>query len=64
MGDVLKFEDAAREARIDDLRTQAETLMWDGDYSGAGILWDMLASEVAARSPEQVARMERNRGLR
>lgn len=44
--------DALREARILDFAECAKAMVQDGDFAAAEAYWDMLAAEVARRSPE------------
>lgn len=59
-----RITDWRRERRIRRLHRQATGALLDGHKSLALSLFHDLAAEVAARSPQQVARMETHRGLR
>ncbi|MHB1326885.1 MAG: hypothetical protein ACYC2K_01665 [Gemmatimonadales bacterium] len=53
-------QDSLRELRIDNYRRQmdaAETRLQ------RRVFWDLMQDEINKRSPEQIARMERERGL-
>ena len=54
-------EDALREARIERLERQWLVAHTPAERSEA---WDPLQAEIRARCPRQVAKMERERGLR
>jgi hypothetical protein len=54
---VLRLDDARRERRIAALSAKYERTHSRAD-------WQALVAEINARSPEQVARMERQKGLR
>lgn len=59
--DVISSEDMAREARID----EAFRLMFAAEDSQTARQYSKkLGDEIASRSPQQVARMEREMGLR
>lgn len=61
---IQRIADWLRERRIEDLREQVSEYMAAGrsDMARRSVL--RMAQEIKARSPEQVARMERARGLR
>lgn len=59
-------EDIARERRIRDIAAQMKRAIAAGPWGvvKAGELQEQLRVEIAARSPEQVERLERAAGLR
>lgn len=59
--DTTIDDDAARESRLDGLRIQFLTARSPDQRRE---LWAAIKREISARSPAQVDRMERERGLR
>lgn len=59
-----QLEDARHERHILEVSEKIEAARRRGDRRLARALWASLAELVSTRSPEQVARMERKRGLR
>lgn len=59
-----RLADWLRERRIEDLREQVSEHMAAGRSDEGRAAYARMALEIKARSPEQVARMERARGLR
>jgi hypothetical protein len=55
--------DKFRERRIAALSERVERWMDQGFRREAGVAFQEMAREIAARSPEQVRRMELDRGL-
>ena len=58
---LSRLSDWLREKRIDDLRQQ---FVDADDIRDRRRIWTRLRDEINDRSPEQVGRMERGRGLR
>ncbi|RZZ90623.1 hypothetical protein [Pseudoxanthomonas winnipegensis] len=58
-----RLADFQRERRIADLRREAQSAITDGHKSLAHAYWALMRQEIAARSPAQIDRMERARGL-
>jgi hypothetical protein len=54
-------EDAAREARIEQI---GASMVLSSDLTERARLWRELKAEIMARSPAQVLRLEREKGLR
>jgi len=59
-----RIVDLAREYRIACLAAKCNWLFDQGQIADAQDAWLEMAAEIRARSPEQVARMERAKGLR
>lgn len=57
------MDDVLREKRIDRMRRQASELHNQGKAAEANGIYRLMVAECNSRSPEQVARMERARGL-
>lgn len=56
--------DYQREFMIATYAERASQRASEGDFAAARMWFDDMCAEIAKRSPEQVARMERKRGLR
>lgn len=63
MSILQRFTDWRRERRIARLRDRCLHLCRDGQHDLALSVWEDLRDECLARSPQQVARMERRMGL-
>jgi hypothetical protein len=63
MNILQRFADWRRERRIVRLREHCLCLYRAGQHDLALSAWEDLRDECLARSPQQVARMERARGL-
>ena len=63
MSAIQRFTDWRRERRIVRLRDRCLRLYRAGRHDLALSAWEELRDECLARSPQQVARMERARGL-
>ena len=59
-----RVEDAAREVRIRNLVAAEKAEYRAGRVGLAVEAWMALKAEINARSPQQIARMERRQGLR
>lgn len=59
-----RISDWLRERRIDDLNQQVREHMAAGRSDEGRAAYARMVLEIKARSPQQVARMERARGLR
>jgi len=59
-----RLQDAAREVRIVALAASVEIEVACGRPALAHEAWDAMQAEINARSPQQIARMERRQGLR
>jgi len=57
---ILRLTDALRERRIKALADKIEAAPSRADKTA---LWEALKEELRARSPEQIERMNRERGL-
>lgn len=55
---IQRLKDALHERRIKRATAQAHAAYVAGDRAAARAMWHELAPLIAARSPEQVARME------
>lgn len=58
-----RIQDWRRERRINSIRRRFKKSVARGDKDGARALWAEYAREHTLRSPAQVARMEKARGL-
>lgn len=58
-----RLADFQRERRIASLRRDAEQAICAGHKNLAHACWALMRQEIAARSPAQIDRMERARGL-
>lgn len=61
---IRRIADWLRERRIEYLREQVNEHMAAGRSDDGRVAYARMALEIKARSPQQVARMERARGLR
>lgn len=64
MSALQRITDWRRERRIRQLAELVKYMVAHGERAEAADAWQQMRAEILARSPQQIARMERAQGLR